>query len=452
MRSFMNRIKPSAAIEGSAETTNAESVEIVTINNKKFVAGLFWQPLTSPRSFMSEARGIGKKRDWDIVAIRKASRIQAGFVNKDAGVSKGMYSLAAVLAGVLGDSWIGAFDLGNGRYALVAVHEGSIVPGYDAITDKEDALNRLKQGYQLFQYKGNEIFAPADFEFTEHEKKITELLVPKNLKHEYKLKQLTFGLTKKELVAFAMLCLLGLSGAYGWTQYKAYQVEKARMEAVKREQARQAELVRLNANSRKKAGLDAVEHPWAAMPAAADFIAQCNNEINGTPLSVAGWMFDKFECATKEISIIYKRSEDTITMNDFIQTTNLAIVGFVDDGEAVMVKKPLAMKFGGDDKLRPEQEAVSDFVSHFQTMSQKVKLNEKNPAPAATAPQPGQAPAPIKNWKVFGFELESGLPPDYLFNQKLDKSGLRITAVRVLLNNNENQIKWAVTGELYVSK
>lgn len=90
------------------EVSPGSTVRIITVMSA-FVTGLFWQPLTSPRSYMSEARNIGKKRNWDIVAIRKSARIQAGFVSKDAGVMKGMYSLAAALAGQLGDSWIESF-------------------------------------------------------------------------------------------------------------------------------------------------------------------------------------------------------------------------------------------------------------------------------------------------------------------------------------------------------
>jgi len=102
---------------------------IVSINGNRFVSGLLWQALTRPRGYMKEAKEIGKREGLDIVAIRDTAEVkQAGFVSKADGAYKGMYSLAAALAGQLGDTWIGAFKLPDDRYAMVAVDSGAIIP------------------------------------------------------------------------------------------------------------------------------------------------------------------------------------------------------------------------------------------------------------------------------------------------------------------------------------
>ena len=52
---------------------------------------------------MKEARQYGREHQLDIVAIRRTPAIiQAGFVARSDEVTKGMYSLAATLAGQLG--------------------------------------------------------------------------------------------------------------------------------------------------------------------------------------------------------------------------------------------------------------------------------------------------------------------------------------------------------------
>ncbi|MFD2274643.1 type 4b pilus protein PilO2 [Undibacterium arcticum] len=178
---------------------------------------MFWQQLSSPRGYMAEARGIGKLRNWDVVAIRRGTRIQAGFVSKKIGAMKGMYSLAASLAGQLGPSWLGAFALADGRFAVVAVQDNSIVPGYDVILNRDEALHKLRECANLFHLpRRSNFFAPAEFQFAQREVDINELLKPKRLKADNKLKQLRFGLTGGELVTGLVLIAILIAAGVGF--------------------------------------------------------------------------------------------------------------------------------------------------------------------------------------------------------------------------------------------
>src|SRR5260363_350262 len=91
-------------------------VKVLRVNGKPFVCGLFWQPLTRPREYMK------------IVAIRRSTIIQAGFVAKHQGALKGMVSMAAALAGLLGPSWLGVFVLVDRHYVLAAGNARPLVP------------------------------------------------------------------------------------------------------------------------------------------------------------------------------------------------------------------------------------------------------------------------------------------------------------------------------------
>lgn len=439
------------------EILSGSAVRIISVNGLKFVTGLFWQPLTSPRSYMSEARSIGKKHNWDIVAIRKGVRIQAGFVSK-AGVMKGMYSLASALAGRLGDSWIGAFAVGNDEYAVVAVHDGSIVPGYDVVTGKEEALSLLKQGYQLFQYDNEHIFAPADFEFAQFEKDLESLLAPRNLKGEYRLKQLTFGLTKRELVTLGVCGVAALASMYGWSEYKVYEEKKAREEAIRQEQLRRAELERLNANTRNKQGTLALQHPWAAMPGATDFVMVCSTEIYALPLNIAGWQIEGAKCDAKVLAATYKRKATGTTVNAFIEGAGNgyeAAPVFTDDGDTATVMRLVKMMFGGDEKVAQADVAQNIFLSHFQAVDVRLKLIEKKVAPPS--PLPGQSPtlqppASVPDWRMFNYEFETPIAPELLIGGLPDKNGVRITKMEMRFVEDDASLKWTVTGELYASK
>jgi hypothetical protein len=110
-----------------------DDVAVLTIGARSFVTGLRWQNMRSSAHYMDEARSFGRENHMDIVAIRVSKVIQAGFVAKARGVDRSMYSAAAVLIDTLGQSWLAAFDLGDGRFYLVAADKDAIVPDPDRV-------------------------------------------------------------------------------------------------------------------------------------------------------------------------------------------------------------------------------------------------------------------------------------------------------------------------------
>src|SRR5260364_149647 len=170
-------------------------VKVLRVNGKHFVCGLFWQPLTRPRESM------------EIVAIRRCTIIQAGFVAKHRGAFKGMGSMAAALAGLLGRSWLGVFVLDDGHYVLAAVNDRAIVPGCDLTGDHAAVRAKLNEVYGLFAWE--KIYIPAGFDHAGETLDLNTLLTPARLKKEYRLKSLTFGLSAKEWgVGIAVAALL----------------------------------------------------------------------------------------------------------------------------------------------------------------------------------------------------------------------------------------------------
>src|SRR5260363_373854 len=128
-------------------------VKVLRVNGKPFVCGLFWQPLTRPRAYMKEAREIGKRESMEFVAIRRSTIIQAGFVSKHQGALKGMVSMAAALACLLGPSWLFVFLLDEGHYVLAAVNDRAIVPGCDRTADHAAVRAKLNEVYGLFAWE-----------------------------------------------------------------------------------------------------------------------------------------------------------------------------------------------------------------------------------------------------------------------------------------------------------
>lgn len=443
---------------------NGPMVKIITINDKKFVSGLYWKPLTNPRKYMSEARAFGKKQGWDIVAIRKGvNRIQAGFVGKNDGALKGMYSLAATLAGMLGDEWIGAFALPNDYYAVVATHEGSIVPGYDVICRREEAIEKVKEGYNLFNFKPEHTYAPADFDWAERSIDLFEMLSAKALRKDYRLQTLSFGFTTRELATIGVGILLLGGAGYGVKMYFD-QLEQKRLDAQRAiEIQRQAELKRLNENSKRKQEEEALKHPWASVPGASDFVKACRDQYRLAWSNIAGWPFQDAECATdsQTLKLGYQRPEGGATSREFADRV-LALYdvmpAFSSKGYG-QITLALKVPFGGDEELTNMSDLKLDVLSHFQAHDVEVAIgnDEAKTLPPAVAPIAGQvvAAAPVAAvivppWKRAVFSYSSSYPPTVDFVELSRFAGIRVKKVTVNYSTNGDEtLKWTVTGDLY---
>lgn len=441
-------------MSGDNDQPITASVTTITVNGKQFVSGLFWQPLTRPRAFMKEAREIGKREGMDIVAIRHGVIMQAGFVKKNSGVLKGMYSLAASLANQLGKSWLGVFEVDEEQFALVAVHDGAIVPGCDMIGDRDTISNKLRVVYNYCKWE--KVYAPKSFEFGGEVLDIGDLLQPGKLKRENQLRPLTFGLSPKEVVMLSVAAVIVLGGLYGYGEWKHYEEKQRREALIRAEQARQAELERLNANAKKALTQQALDHPWAKQPAAIDFARGCLARINSLQLVLGGWVFQEAKCDGKTVLAAYKRM-NFATVNDFINASNTAF-GIVptigSDGDNANISLPIEVQLGGDDPLRPADVATADLASHLQGLGIVIKLVEKSPqqsAPAAALP--GQdaaatsAPAVVPDWRVFTFKIDSELAPETVF-EGVSSDGLRFTELAVRLQDETPKLIWNVAGEL----
>ncbi|MHC5208985.1 type 4b pilus protein PilO2 [Pseudomonas chlororaphis] len=439
------------------EPRSRPAASVTTINGQKFVSGLFWQALQQPRGYMKEAKEIGKREGLDIVAIRDTVEVkQAGFVSKADGVYKGMYSLAAALAGQLGDTWIGAFKLPDGQYAVVAVNGGAVVPGADKVGDLETIKKQLNRLFGRGTTTYEKIYAPEEMNFGGEALDIEEILKPSNLKKAYTLKSLTFGLTKKEWigtgVAVAVLLALIVAG-WQWHLESERKAKAARIHAAQMEAARLAEL---NAKTRAAQAAPALKHPWSTQPGVGDFVTTCLKVANSKPLSLAGWPAVSANCKADLYAITYARA-GSATVNQFILAAKPlfdlapAITSF---GDAASLNQPLEMTLAGDEELSDQDTALAMFNSHFQQVQIKPVLTEVQP-PAAPEPLPGADPAqalpppPLPDWVEFSFSIESRIPPEILV-QGLRGRGVRVT--EIVISREAAQLLWTIKGALYAKK
>lgn len=449
-KSLFGSRKRAAAAAPAADGT----VQVLHYHGRDFVTGLIWHPLGSLTKYMKEARDYGREHQMDIVAIRHSgSVIQAGFVARGAGAMKGMYSLAAALAGQLGNSWLAAWavDPEAERYALVAVHDGAVVPGSDRVGSRDEIerkLNQLLARSLVF----DELYLPAEFGRGGQVLDIEALLAPANLKRDYRLRQLTLGLSTGEATRIGLMAVLVVGGFAGWKVWQSHKQGEARAAQALIAAQQQAQLAAMSKETGKEQPLQALDHPWAKQIAPDTFIAGCNGVIDSLPLAMAGWRFDSAQCDGALVSSVYKRT-GTSSALDLLAVTAGHFAddpGFFDAGNSAALKRDLQLAVAGDESLAPASSALAVLTSHFNRQQTELTVRElpvTPPAPPALPGQPVPPAPPPPDWKHYEFQYQSLLPPAVML-QDLAQPGLRLREIKTQLQGE--RLLWSVTGDLYV--
>ncbi|WP_175857323.1 type 4b pilus protein PilO2 [Burkholderia anthina] len=436
-------------------------VQVVDINNRTFVSDLFWQPLSNSRNYMAEARMLGKKHEWDIVAVRRGTRVQAGFAPKKSAALKGMYSLAASLAAQLGDSWLGAFALNDGRYIVTAVYERMICIGFDTICNAEEAKRLLANAVTLHQFDDDAIYAPPELEFSSHSRDIYQLLTPKTVRKEHRLRQLTFGLTKRELVIAATALVVLGAGIAGYVWHSEKQAEEAARIAAQRRLDEQRRLAELNARARKKIEVKELVHPWASTSGALDYATTCVAAEDQFPLSIAGWPLREISCEGRTATATYARTEG-LTIDQFLTEArelygeSVHIIG--DDQNTGVVPVKMEPRVAGDEKLKMPDDVMPHFHSYFEGLVIPVTVSEV-PVKVEKEPDvPGQppTPVPVPTWRQYNFNFSDDLPPTYHFGRMKSAlaglEGVRVDKIVETVDASAGSATWKVEGNIYAQK
>ncbi len=429
-------------------------VQILTYHDRSFVTGLLWHPLGSLTGYMKEARQFGRTQQMDIVAIRHTeSVIQAGFVSQNDGAVKGMYSLAAALAGQLGASWLAAWKIENteDRYALVAVYRGAVIPGADLVGSSEEIKKKVAQ--QLSRSMSfDKIFLPPEFGRGGEQFDPETLLQPSNLKREYKLTPLAFGLSRQELMKAAVIGALVVAGLIGWHQWNEHKLQLARQAQKAAEAARQAELDALNQRTNAPVVIEALVHPWVKQPSVPVFLEGCNGAIDQLPPAIEGWLFVSAKCDGTLMSANYNRTGNSTTMAFSAATAGYFAdkPAFYDEGNMAAVKLTFELPLAGDDALNPATQALDSITSWLQAQDLQPKITEVPVTvvqPPALPGQPAPPPPPPPDYRHFEIRYTSLLPPATVL-QGVQSTGMRLREIKT--DFQDGKLTWNVIGDLYV--
>ncbi|WP_062749448.1 type 4b pilus protein PilO2 [Erwinia persicina] len=443
--------------EKPVDDRDGDHLRVLTFHQRRFVVGLTWQTIREQRNPMREIRRVGKEKGLELVAVRQSDSIQAGFAPKTRMRLRGTYSLTVALASLLDGCCIAVVALGASpegveQYTLVGKTErGGIHPRSDkvypadkmnqCIIDLRDEL-RGSKGDMDVPVHGDPaqpwVTVPLD---------LASLLIPGNLSKNFRLRPLTWGMTRRQLATAGLMFALGLAGLMYYFHIEDAREARARA-SLQVELARQAEL---NKQARYKAALEGLRHPWTERSSVGDFINRCQDVLNTMPISIRGWMSTGVLCSGKDVSVqSLRRTNSAATTADYVSAVQ-ALFGVTpvfdfQNSSQTSFSLPQRITPEGDDPMVPVGERLMEFISLFQSLN--IDLSVTPVAITDVKKNSEGEDLPLQDWQEYMFSAETDVPPRMIFTGS-SYPGVRLSHITVAINTSDGSVRYKLSGSLY---
>ncbi|MDS0975793.1 type 4b pilus protein PilO2 [Citrobacter portucalensis] len=439
-------------------TVNESAIRVLTINNKRFVVGLQWETIKVHRKVMQEVRKIGKAKNLDVVAIRKAEAIQAGFAPKSRQKLRGAYSLIVSLASILEGSCIavipvGANENGEEEYTLVGrTDKGAIHPESDVIyteSEIQQVVLDLKQ-----DLRGNQqntkipIYGDIDkFSWVTDVLDIKDLLKPSNIKKDFRLKPLQWGMTRNQLIGFAAALLMsGVAALFILNHYDEQErVKRIAAQALMKQQEE------LNKKARYQTALDKFKHPWITTSSIPVFLKGCEEGLKKVNLSLEGWQPAMIKCSQDAIAVNYNRPDNSaVTAAAFVKAVR-KIYGTSPDVNTTQTSMsafslPHTLAPNGDDPFQDMGQQLVEIISLFQAVNIPASLKQISIKDVKKNEQGEKLP--LQDWEEYTFDVQTTIPPQLIFKSS-EFTGMRLNSVIYEIGHEQGSITYKLSGSVY---
>lgn len=433
------------------------SIHILEINKRRFVVGLKWETVRTTRNLMKEVRRIGKERKLDVVAIRKSDSTQAGFAPRTKQKLRGGYSLIVTLASLLEGCCIAVVSLGENKdgepiFTLVGkTLKGGIHPYSDEVYRSDDLQQHIID--LKADLRGNNtsmdipVYSDREFSFTTDVLNLQELLNPKKLSKDYRLKPLTWGMTRNQLIV-AGIVVIALIAALAFIEHQSEQRALAKRRAIAAEQLR---LEQINKEARYKAAQAKLKHPWLETPSVAGFLQSCEQLGKRVPMSVKGWTPTTLECTGGQMNVTLMRPENSAATTAQVVDAVKALLGadtqfFFNQTSIVTFSIVQPVTANGDDPLVSSDEQLKKVISLFQSVNIEAAFNAI--AVKETEKNEFGEELPKQDWLEYTFDVDTAIPPKLIFI-KDDFPGLRLNKILYTVDQGNSAIQYKITGSLY---
>ncbi|MGK9453014.1 type 4b pilus protein PilO2 [Acidithiobacillus caldus] len=414
-------------------------------DKRVFAAGLYWRHedrKPSRKDLLAGSRGT----DFWVVQRRTKSRsLQSGFTRpllgsdfllgapkrlaQDKPYKGRVYSLAAAVADVIQEPWLGIFDLGNGLYWYIAVRDSyEILPDGDAVGDWDavDALRRQHAAYgEPSTFRDGGLQEIGDI-----------------LRQGPKVQPLV-DIRKNPVVSVAIwsgvVTTAVVGGAVAWHIHER-KLEQEKIAAQERRIAIERAIEARRAASKVL--------PWAAQPLPSNFIRACESVLKTVSPSDLGWLLKSTQCGIINDRLVL---QNTWGIGPSATTLHAPDGALVDNGQEILSREVLqSISPSRDGNILPEALAEREIYGVAEALSLKVRLAASQPNVQKQLPgaKPVAARMPEHPWEHLNFSISGdfshwGTPRDW------DIPGLRFSSV-TFSPSKTGGIQIKAIGVLYV--
>lgn len=436
------------------------SIRILTIHGRRFVVGLEWELIKAQRNVMKEVRRIGRMHNLDVVAIRQAEAIQAGFAPKSRKKLQGAYSLIVALASLMEGACIAVIPLGKNRdekdeFTLLGrTAKGTIHPGSDRILSYDEisqAVVDLRQDMagnrqDVIPVYGN----PEIGSWVTDVLDLDAILTPASISKDFRLRPLRWGMTRRQLLFFASTLIISLVALLFYLHLLDVK-EQQRNAAIQAQIKHQEEI---NREARYKAALDKLKHPWINTSSVQDFLAGCEVALKRLKLSIEGWELSDMKCEQDGMSANYNRPNNSAaTAENFVGAVRKIygiepVINFKNTSVSVLTL-PHSLPSNGDDPMGVMGERLVKIISLFQSVNIQASFNA---VPIKDVEKNDQGEnMPAQDWQEYTFNVDTNNPPQLIFRND-EFTGVRINTIIYEIGQSQGDMTYKITGSVYGSR
>lgn len=419
--------------------------DIIFHDKTPLVAGMKWQALDnlSRRQCRAWVKGMDANV-WLMLPGAQDTLIgyaQLGLSSLPASQTRRACSLAVLMLPLLGKNGWGIFRLADERYWFVAATDGRLSPLSDLTGSAEHVRHALRLFLDYVPQSGDvTIFCPAGFlpDTPGDGTSLTDLLPRLMPLRPARLRPVSDRLPAFLWSAALVAVLLGY---FGWQQYQASQHEK---------QIAAAREAYLTAKKKVGSSTSAALQPWAQQPSPAAVIRGCTAAWDA-PLSVAGWLFSKAECADGQVRMAWHSPKGgnvqdfrTRILHDypghrpFFNIPGSADTGGISLPVSVIPDHPSA-------ELPDGEEVTRRLTGYAQRLNIPLTLAEN--VQAVVGVDGNSVPLPWKSWR---FSMQTDIPASQLFGPDLRDTGIRLSGITVSLA--DARLHYQIQGTLYAKR
>lgn len=352
------------------------SVQIITVNRKKYATGLFWQPVGAGFVARNYARNLAKNIDKKL-KLYTEYRSMVGLSERRNGVRSGVISAAADVMESFSEytSFLAVFQYGS-KYYMVAARNGVII---------QDCVFETEQAARNEYVKLSEIpdwgafFAPGSWGMPRAaERNLADLLGGQSRATLHSISRLGAGMLSLFLIVVFLLCLLFVFRETAQTVTPRPAVAQLDPELVA-EYKRQIEATNKQLDQEyeieKTPPPEPIVMPYEILPDVSERAELCYRAIGFVMQPIAGWNQVSATCGETHVVADFYRSFGTL--GEFYNAANELMPGVVvqeidDDTIRVRAALPELPEFTSQDE-RDSETIVRDVVTAFQGIDTGLK-------------------------------------------------------------------------------